>query len=49
MNPVLKLFKELVDDTVQYKNEKESEWASLGHFMRAEVSRLLMRKNDLIT
>lgn len=48
MRPVLKLFKELVDDTAQFKNKKETEWASVGHFMRAEVS-CLNGKNYLIT
>lgn len=44
MGPALKMFNELLDDISQFKNKKETPWASVGHFMRSEVRRLLMTK-----
>ncbi len=40
MSPALEMFKELVNDTSQIKNQKETAWASVGHFIRSEVHRL---------
>lgn len=44
MGPALEMFKELVDDTSQFKNQKETPWASVGHFIRSEVHRLFIVK-----
>uniref|UniRef100_A0A3B4YAR9 Polyamine oxidase n=1 Tax=Seriola lalandi dorsalis TaxID=1841481 RepID=A0A3B4YAR9_SERLL len=37
VNPALELFYELVDDTSQFKNQEETQWASVGHFLRSEA------------
>ncbi|XP_068579345.1 peroxisomal N(1)-acetyl-spermine/spermidine oxidase-like [Cebidichthys violaceus] len=37
MKPALELFNELLDDTFQFENQKETPWASVGHFMRSEA------------
>uniref|UniRef100_A0A3Q3WHY1 Amine oxidase domain-containing protein n=1 Tax=Mola mola TaxID=94237 RepID=A0A3Q3WHY1_MOLML len=39
MSPVLEMYDELMNDTSQFKNKKETPWASLGHFMRSEGRR----------
>lgn len=40
MSPALKMFNEILDDTVQFENKKETPWASVGHFIRSEVRHL---------
>lgn len=37
MSTAVEMFYELVDDTSQFENQKETPWASVGHFMRSEV------------
>ncbi|XP_070772619.1 peroxisomal N(1)-acetyl-spermine/spermidine oxidase-like [Enoplosus armatus] len=37
MSPALEMFNELLDDTLQFANQEETGWASVGHFMRSEA------------
>ncbi|GAA6213838.1 peroxisomal N(1)-acetyl-spermine/spermidine oxidase-like isoform X1 [Lates japonicus] len=37
VNPALELFHELVAETSQFKNQEETQWASVGHFIRSEA------------
>lgn len=46
MNPALEMFYELMNDTSQFKNQEETQWASIGHYIRSEVH-ILSKAQDL--
>lgn len=48
MSPALEMYDELMNDTSQFKNKKETPWASLGHFMRSEVNHLLTTETFIL-
>lgn len=37
MDSALEMFDKIVDDTEQFKNLKETPWASVGDFIRSKV------------
>lgn len=37
MNPALKMFDNLLDDTSQFEDCTETSWSSVGHYLRTKV------------